>query len=158
MLVRYFILSPCVRPSIRLSQAGILSKRLDESSECLEHGGFLPPIPHWVIRKCVYLLKLGYFPLELCPKLRTNKISPRQVDRVVNKTRRRRRRRSSLLTTPIQQSTSRGCLLQTDQMWPSNFTPFVVDLSYNLFLQLTRFWLTQRVERSLCGSGISCPY
>jgi len=36
--------------------------------------------------------------------------------RVVNKTRRRRRRRSSLLTTPIRQSTSRGCLLQVDQL------------------------------------------
>ena len=36
----------------------------------------------------------------------TPKISPRQVDRVVNNTRRRRRRRrSSLLTTPIRQST-----------------------------------------------------
>jgi len=44
-----------------------------------------------------------------CPKLR--KISPRQVDGVVNKTRRRRRRRwrrrSSMLTTPIQLLTSR---------------------------------------------------
>jgi len=50
------------------------------------------------------LQKSGRFPLELCPKLRTWKISPRQVDRVVNKTRRRRRRRrrqSSLFTTPI---------------------------------------------------------
>ena len=34
----------------------------------------------------------------------------------VNKTRRRRRRRSSLLTTPIRQSTSRGCLLQVGQL------------------------------------------
>ena len=39
-----------------------------------------------------------------------------EVDRVVNNTRRRRRRRSSLLTTPIRQSTSRGCLLQVDQL------------------------------------------
>ena len=45
---------------------------------------------------------------------------PRQVDRVVNKTRRRRRRRSSLLTTPMRQSTSRGCLLQVGQLQPSN--------------------------------------
>ena len=46
------------------------------------------------------------------------KISPRQVGRVVNKTRRRRRQRSSLLTTPIRQSTSRGCLglLHVDQL------------------------------------------
>ena len=46
-------------------------------------------------------LVLRYFPLELCHKLR--KISPRQVDRILNKTR-RRRRRSSLLTTPMRQS------------------------------------------------------
>ena len=46
-------------------------------------------------------LVLRYFPLELCHKLR--KISPRQVDRIVNKAR-RRRRRSSLLTTPMRQS------------------------------------------------------
>ena len=60
---------------------------------------------------------------QSCPKLRTWKISPRQVDRVVNKTRRRRRRqRSSLSTTPTRQSTSRGCLLQVDQ--PSR-TPFL---------------------------------
>jgi len=42
------------------------------------------------------------------PDLET--ISPRQVDRVVNKLDRRRRRRSSLLTTPMRQSTSRDCL------------------------------------------------
>ena len=33
---------------------------------------------------------------------------------------------------------------------------FVVDLSYNLFLQLARLWLTQRVARSLCASRASC--
>ena len=38
----------------------------------------------------------GYLPAELCPKLWTLKISPRQVDRVVSKI----RRRSSLSTTP----------------------------------------------------------
>jgi len=52
------------------------------------HRSFFPPIPHCVIRKFGYLQNL--------------------VDRVVNKT--RRRRRSSLLTTPVRQSTSRGCL------------------------------------------------
>ena len=43
---------------------------------------------------------------------------PRQVDRVVNKTRRRRRRRrrSRLLTTLIRKSTSRGRLLQVGQL------------------------------------------
>jgi len=53
--------------------------------------------------ECVFfvLQKLGYFPLGCCPKLLTKKISPWQVDRVVNKTSHRRRRRSCLLTTPI---------------------------------------------------------
>ena len=76
-------------------------------------------LSHNVRRKFGYLHKLGYFPLGLCPKLWTWKISPLQVDRVVNKTR-RRRRRSSLLTTPIRQSTSRGCLLQVGQLYHSD--------------------------------------
>jgi len=50
--------------------------------------------------------------LSQTPDLET---SPRQVDRAINKAR-RRRRRSSLLTTPIRQSTSRGCLLQVGQL------------------------------------------
>ena len=44
--------------SVRLSQAGIVSKRLDESS-WFWHGGFLPPIPHCVIRKFGYLQNKG---------------------------------------------------------------------------------------------------
>jgi len=84
------MLSSRVRLSVRLSQAGIVPKRSDDSS-WFWHGGFLPAIPHCVIRKFGYLQKLGYFPLALCPKPRTLKISPRQVDRVVNKARRRRR-------------------------------------------------------------------
>jgi len=78
-----------------------------------------------------------------------------QVDRVVNRSRRRRRRRrSSLLTTPIRQSTSRGCLLQVGQLY-NPLTPllqFILDLFCNLFLQLTRFLLTSRVARSVCCS------
>jgi len=45
------------------------------------------------------------------------KISSRQVDRLVNKT---RRRRSSLLTTPIGQSTHRGSLPRVGRLQPSN--------------------------------------
>jgi len=120
MLARYMLsVCPSVRPS-------------DTTRYCIETTGrielvswhvlFFPPIPLCVIRKYGYLQKLGYFFLGLCPNLRTSKISPLQVDRVVNNTRRRRRRRSSLLTTPtfIRQSTSRGCLLQVDQLLPSN--------------------------------------
>jgi len=61
------------------------------------HGSFLRPILHCVARKLGDLRKLGYFPLELCPKLWTLKISQRQVDRVVDKS----RRRSSLWITPV---------------------------------------------------------
>ena len=74
------------RPSVCLSQTGIVSKRLEESSWVFYHEGC-------IVRKFGYIH--GYFPLELWPKLRTYKISPRQVNRVVNKT----RRRWSLLTT-----------------------------------------------------------
>jgi len=59
-----------VCPSVCLSQAGIVSKRLHESN-CFWYGGFLPSIPHCLIRKFGYLQKLGYFPLGLYPKLRT---------------------------------------------------------------------------------------
>jgi len=41
---------PSVCPSVRPSQAGILSKRLDESSWFC-HDGFLPSIPHCAIKK-----------------------------------------------------------------------------------------------------------
>ena len=37
-------------------------------------GGFFLPVPHCVVRKFGYLQKLGYFRLELCPKLRTKRI------------------------------------------------------------------------------------
>jgi len=67
-----------------------------------------------------------------CPKLRTWKFSPRQVDRVVNKT---RRRRSNLLTTPIRQPVVMAVYYKSVNCKP--LTPllrFIVDLSYNLFL------------------------
>ena len=76
--------------------------------------GFLSPIAHGVTITFGYLQNgaLSSGTLSQTPEL--EKISSPQVDRVVNKTR-RRRWRSSLLTTPIRQSTSRGCLLQVDQ-------------------------------------------
>jgi len=48
------LLSSCVRPSVCPSQAGIVSKRLDESSWVLAWR-LLPPIPHGVV------MKFGYF-------------------------------------------------------------------------------------------------
>jgi len=55
---------------VRLSQVGVLSKRLNESSWCW-HVSFLPPVLRCVKRKFGYLQKLGRFTLELCPKLWT---------------------------------------------------------------------------------------
>jgi len=58
---------PSVCPSVRLSQAGIVSKWLDESSWFFWHRGFLPPISYCALRKFGYLQKLGYSPLALVP-------------------------------------------------------------------------------------------
>jgi len=47
------------------SQAGIVAYRNDWTNRTgLRHGGFLPPIPHCVIRKFGYLQKSWYFPLS----------------------------------------------------------------------------------------------
>ena len=117
-MLAWYMLSSCVHLSVCV--VSVLYRNDWTNRAGFWHGGFLPPITHYLLRRFVYLQKLAYFPLGLCPKLRTWKISPRQVDRVVNRTRRRRRRRSSLLTTPIRQSTSRGCFLQVDQLQSSN--------------------------------------
>jgi len=69
--------SVCV--CVRLSQVGVLPKRVNEPS--FWHVSFLLPVLHCVKRKFDYLQKLGHFPLELCPKLWTLKISPRHIDR-----------------------------------------------------------------------------
>jgi len=66
------MLLSCVRLSVRLPQAGIVSKRLDESS-WFWHVGFLPLIQHCVISKYSYLQKLGNYPLRLCPNSGLNK-------------------------------------------------------------------------------------
>ena len=75
------------------------------------HRGFLTPIS--LLRKFGYLQAIGTSH-RICPNSGLQKNSPRQVDRVVKKT--RRRRRLSLLT-PI---TSRGCLVQVGQLLPFN--------------------------------------
>jgi len=56
-----------VCPSVCLS---VCHKPVLYRNDCTNSAGF-PPIPHSVVRNFGYLQKLGYFPLGLCPKLRT---------------------------------------------------------------------------------------
>ena len=77
----------------------------------------LPHISHILI-ECAY--RIFFFPhkLAFCTVFQTLDLEnfATQVGRIVNNT--RRRRPSSLLTTPIRQSTSRGCLLQVNWRQP----------------------------------------
>jgi len=92
------------------------------------HGGFLPSIPHcykeiWASPE-IKVLSPGT--LSQIPDFET--ISPRQLDRIVNKS----RRRSSLLTQ-IGQSWLFTTILSTVTLYNS-YTAIVVDLLYNLFV------------------------
>ena len=109
------------------------------------YGGFLTLIPYCDISRN-YGTSLWI--LELCFKLRTWKISPGQVIRVVNVVDGRacwRHLYDNRRVVAVSYK-SNNC---------NPLTPllrFVVDLLYNLFLQFTRCWLTQRVARSVCSS------
>jgi len=84
---------------------------------------------------------------------RTLKISPRKVSRVVNKT---RRRPSLLITlTAIDASWLFTTRLSIAMLLPQ-LLRFVVQSVPPVVPVLTRFRLTNRVERSVCGSRISC--
>jgi len=98
-------------------------------------------------------LKLEYFHLELCPKLQSLKISPRQVDHVVNKT---CRRRSRLLTTPIRQSTSRGHLLGQSTITHYKFTSICYGFIVRLLSTVAKI-LIDVASWSIRGSKASCP-
>ena len=119
MLARYLLCQ-----SVRPLQAGIVSKRLDESRWFLAWR--LPPAYPTPCCKEIWMSPeiCVLPPRNFLPNSGLKTVSPRQVDRVINKTR-RRRRRSSLLTTPIRQSTSRGCLLQVGQLQPSDFITLI---------------------------------
>jgi len=143
MLARY-LLSSCVRLCVRPSQAGVVSKRPDESSWFLA----------W---RLLSTYKCCYEEIWVSPTIRVlpSKTSLSQTpdlenfatasrDRVVNKSCRCRRRRSSLLTTP-RYDNRRVVAVYYKSVNCNPLTPlfrFVVDLLYMLFLQLTRFWLT----------------
>ena len=101
----------------------------------------------------------------------TPKISPRQVDRVVNNTRRRRRRRlrSSLLTTPIRQSTlfttSRSTvtfeLHYCDLLWICCITCFDSwqNFDWHCASRGPSAWRAMSVEiLSVCGSEFFSPF
>jgi len=124
-------LCPAVCMSVRLSQAGTVSKLLDKSSWVFFAGRLTSTYPTLCCKESLVSPKFGSYFWD-CPKLRTWKFSPRQVDRVVNKT---RRRRSNLLTTPIRQAVVMAVYYKSVNCKP--LTPllrFIVDLSYNLFL------------------------
>jgi len=63
VLARLLAIRPCVCPSVSvcLSQVGVLSKRLNESSWFLGMGASFPHILHSVIRKFGYLQKYENF-------------------------------------------------------------------------------------------------
>ena len=138
--VKRYILSSCVRLYVRPS---VTSRYGIETTGRIElfWGRRLPStcptlccMEIWVSSK-IRVLPYG----TLCQNPDLENFA-KEADRVVNKTR-HRRRRSSLLTSPKQQSTSRGCLLYKSVNC-SPLTPllrFVVDLLYNMFLQMTRF-------------------
>jgi len=108
-------LSVC--PSVCPSQAGVAWKGLDESSWFLAWrlSSTYPTLCYKEIWVSPKIRVIPSWTLSQTTDLEIS-ISPRQVDRVVNKTRRSRRRRSSLLTTPILQSMNHGCLLQVDHL------------------------------------------
>ena len=65
-----YVMAPCPSVCIRLSQVGVLSKRLNKSSWFLARE--LPSTyPTLFLRKFGYLQKLRYFSLELCTELWT---------------------------------------------------------------------------------------
>jgi len=128
-----------VCPSVRLSQTGVVSKRLDESSW----------VPAWRLSSTYPALcskeirvtpKIRVLPFGTFPQTPDLKNSPRQVDRVVNKT----RQLSSLLTTPIRQSMSRGCLLHVENPLFHYLDLFCIcctNIVSIVVQQLTRSWL-----------------
>ena len=132
MLARY-MLSSCVRLSVCLSQAGMYR------NDWTNRAGF--------IRKFGYLQKSGYFPLGLCPKLRTFlfrhgksiALSTKLVVIIVN---------CRVCWQHLYDSRRVVTVYKSIDCNPLNpLLRFVVHLLYNLF-----------VQRSVCGSRASCCY
>jgi len=135
------LLSLCL--SVCTSQAGIVSKRLDKSSWFLARR--LPsncPKEIWAPPGSKIRV---YYSLELCLRLRTLKISLRQVDG----SRCQQSSSSSLSTSTVELVDDtyttvhdRVVAVYYKSVYCNPLTPslrYVVDSLYNLFLQLTRF-------------------
>jgi len=141
--------------SVRPSQAGTVSKWLDESSWFLAWKWKLPSTyPIMCYNEILSSPKLGYFPLEFCSKLYRKFCHGKSI---------------VLSTKLVIVVDSQACWQHLyDNRWVMvvyyksvNCNPrttllqFVVDLLYNLFLQLTSFdW--QHIARSICSSRLSC--
>jgi len=142
-------LSVClsVRPYVR--NEPLLFRNDWTNPACFCHWGFLPPVLHCITRKFGYLCiskNKGIFP-RIC----IQKISPRQVDRVVSKT------HDVWACWPhLRRSTRRGCARRGYHYlyYFDRNVRFIVDLSYSLFLHLccqqsTRFrptWASRVAE------------
>jgi len=135
-----YMLSSRVCLSVRPSQASIVSKVLDKSS-LFWHGGFFPPIQHCAVRKCGYLQKLRYF------LLRTLSPTPELENFAAASRSRCQQHSSSSSSTTVELVDDTYAVAPINESWlfttsRSTVTPllrFVVDLLYNLFVQLTRF-------------------
>jgi len=124
-------------PSVRLSQAGIVSKRPDESS-WFWHGDFLPPIPH-----C-------YKEIWVSPKIRalsTGTLSQTPDLENVAAARRSRCQQHSLSSSTVESVDDTYTTINESWLFTTNRSTVTLklhyfDLLYKLFLQLTRFRLT----------------
>jgi len=146
-----YMLSSCVC----LSHAGIVSKWLEESS-WFSAWRLIPPILHCVIRKFEYLQKLGYFHRQLCPNSGLEKFA------MAIRSRCQQYSSSSSSTvddtyTVYDNRRVVAVYYKSVNCNPlTHLTRFVVHMVYDFFVQLTRFWLTYRVARSVCVSRASC--
>jgi len=141
MIARY-LLSSCVRPSVRSSQNGIVSKRLGGSSWYLAQS--LPSVyPTLCCKEIWYFQKVKYLHVELCPKLRTLKNFATACSS-------RCQQNSSSSSSTVEFvddiyatiDEARGTVVYYKSVSYNPLAPllrFTVDLSYNLFLQFTKF-------------------
>ena len=158
MLVRYYavVVCPSVCPSVR--HKPVLYRNHWTNRAAFWQEDFFSPVPHCVIRNFEHLQKLRYFPLRTLSqtpdlqKFRHGKsiaLSTKLVVVVVDGRACWRHLYDSRRVVAVYYK-SLNCNP------PTPLLQFVMDLLYKLFRQLTRFRLTWRVARSVCGSRASC--